>query len=291
MAIANRIEETSATTGTGSITLTGAVDSDHETFASRYASLIPFPYLIEHETDFTREMGMGYLSAGLLVRDSVTDNSSGTTAKISFASGGLRVLSVTIDKFLDDLPNFSFLNDSGLGIPMLRADNYSFSDMTTEVLVADRLLGGRFRTSSGLKVNQARIECTASVASTEVKLALYRLNNDGKAEERIASCRTNAFDTSVTGLLVATLDEGEIYIGPGDYLLTIVSDGAPTVRAINPAEYMTGHFGGSASTSLLIQRGLFSASHTFSTALPEPLGVTWSASSSSDHPAAIFTHS
>lgn len=66
---ADRVKETSTTTGTGDFTLAGAV-SQFVTFTSQYATKARFPYAIVGQTGTEWETGIGYLSgASTLVRE------------------------------------------------------------------------------------------------------------------------------------------------------------------------------------------------------------------------------
>lgn len=85
---ADRIYETSTTTGTGNLTLAGAV-AGFVTFATSYAVNDSFRYVIERGTEW--EIGEGYLSGGTtLVRQTVL-RSSNADALVSFAAGAKKV--------------------------------------------------------------------------------------------------------------------------------------------------------------------------------------------------------
>ena len=82
-ALASRVKETSATTGTGSLTLAGAAVG-HQTFNVAYGLNERFPYVIEAGSDW--EHGIGYLSdSTTLVRESVMASSNAGTF-VSIAS-------------------------------------------------------------------------------------------------------------------------------------------------------------------------------------------------------------
>ena len=82
----DRVKETSTTTGTGDITLAGAV-SQFKTFASRYAVGAPIPYAIVGQTGTEWETGIGTLSDGTtFVRTRVTE-SSNADAAVNFSAG------------------------------------------------------------------------------------------------------------------------------------------------------------------------------------------------------------
>jgi hypothetical protein len=89
---ADRRKETSASSGTGNITLAGAVPGFLSLNAG-FGTGVAFDYAILHQNNKTWEIGVGQLSAAsTFVRTTVYANSLGTTAKIDFATGGLFVL-------------------------------------------------------------------------------------------------------------------------------------------------------------------------------------------------------
>lgn len=84
MRFADRVKETTTTTGTGDVTLAGAV-SGYETFTTNFATDEKFYYVIALSTEW--EVGFGHLSgASTLVRDEVLQ-SSNADALVSFSSG------------------------------------------------------------------------------------------------------------------------------------------------------------------------------------------------------------
>ena len=95
---ANKIAETSLSTGTGNFTLAGAWSvpssfiTGNRTFNSFYGLNHRFPYMIQDQLG-NWEKGVGYLSgATTLVRERVIDNSLGTTALINFTAGDKLVM-------------------------------------------------------------------------------------------------------------------------------------------------------------------------------------------------------
>ena len=84
---ADRVRETTTDTGTGDITLDGAVSS-FETFSANFVVNGPeFTYCIQGQTTSEWEVGSGYLSASTtLVRDMVY-KSSNSDALVSFSAG------------------------------------------------------------------------------------------------------------------------------------------------------------------------------------------------------------
>ena len=84
--LANRVKETTSTTGTGSFTTTGAF-TGFQTFNTAFGLNKRFLYWAENSTDNEWETGVGYLSASTtLVRETVLDNHLGTAAAINFTT-------------------------------------------------------------------------------------------------------------------------------------------------------------------------------------------------------------
>jgi hypothetical protein len=85
LVLADRVQETSTTSGTGAFTLNGAV-SGYQSFATGIGSGNTVYYAIYDATAFDWETGLGtYTSPNTLTRTTVFANSLGTTAFISFA--------------------------------------------------------------------------------------------------------------------------------------------------------------------------------------------------------------
>lgn len=82
----DRVKETTTTTGTGNVTLAGAV-AQFQAFADRFAIDAPFYYAIVGQSGTEWEVGMGHLSGSTtLVRDEVYQ-SSNADALVNFSSG------------------------------------------------------------------------------------------------------------------------------------------------------------------------------------------------------------
>lgn len=85
------VGESSITTGTGSLTLAGAL-VDHRRVSSAYSVSDTFEYRARHVTNGTWETGIGtYSATNTMARTTVEDGSSGTS-KVNFAAGGLEVV-------------------------------------------------------------------------------------------------------------------------------------------------------------------------------------------------------
>ena len=84
LVVADRVQETSLTSGTGTLTLAGAV-AGFQTFSTAIGNGNTTFYTIYDPTAFDWEVGIGTVGAGTLARTTVLSNSAGTTSQISFA--------------------------------------------------------------------------------------------------------------------------------------------------------------------------------------------------------------
>jgi hypothetical protein len=101
---ADRVKETTTTTGTGAITLAGAFSGQFLTFTTRFAVNAPLIYAIVGQSGTEWEVGEGYLSgASTLVRDRVTA-SSNADALVNFSAGTKDVFDDVSAEFLTQVP-------------------------------------------------------------------------------------------------------------------------------------------------------------------------------------------
>ena len=90
LVVKDRVQETSTTSGTGTLTLAGAV-AGFQTFSSAIGNGNTTFYTIYDNVAQDWEVGIGTVGAGTLARTTVLSNSLGTTAKITFASNSKSV--------------------------------------------------------------------------------------------------------------------------------------------------------------------------------------------------------
>lgn len=85
LVVNDRVKETSTTTGTGSLTLDGAV-TGFETFSSAIGNTNTTYYAIALQGGSEFEVGLGTVSAGALSRDTII-SSSNSDAAVNFSAG------------------------------------------------------------------------------------------------------------------------------------------------------------------------------------------------------------
>ena len=83
LVVKDRVQELTTTSGTGTLTLSGAVPG-YQTFSSSIGNGNTTFYTIYDNTAQAWEVGIGTVGAGTLARNTVLSNSLGTTALISF---------------------------------------------------------------------------------------------------------------------------------------------------------------------------------------------------------------
>ena len=116
--VKDRVKETTSTTGTGTITLAGAV-SGFQSFSAIGNGNSTF-YTIAGGGEWEVGIGTYTLSGTTLSRDTVLSNSAGTTSKINFATG-------TQDVFVTYPSERSFF---GIGDQSIGLNNVTISSTT-----------------------------------------------------------------------------------------------------------------------------------------------------------------
>ena len=85
--VADWVKDTTSTTGTGNLTLSGTAAAGYVTFFAAFGLHVRFPYVIWTDGSTEREAGIGYLSAATtLVREHV-NKSSNANNKVNLSAG------------------------------------------------------------------------------------------------------------------------------------------------------------------------------------------------------------
>lgn len=92
----DRVEDTTTTTGTGDLTLSGTAPTGRVTFNAAFGTGPRFGYVIQSSDESEWETGVGYLSASTtLVRETVSKSSNGNVA-VNFSAGTKTVFATLI---------------------------------------------------------------------------------------------------------------------------------------------------------------------------------------------------
>lgn len=101
MIYADRAKETTTTTGTGNLTLAGAV-AQFQSLNTAFGTNASFEYAIVGQTGTEWEVGYGYLSGSTtLVREFPKDGSAGVETLVNFSAGTKDVFN-TVGAFGED---------------------------------------------------------------------------------------------------------------------------------------------------------------------------------------------
>ena len=131
--LADRVQETSSTAGTGTLILAGAF-ADYKTFSTGVGNGNTTFYVAYDSTANVWEVGQGTVGAGTLSRDTVVSNSSNTTAFINFSGNPLTVwcdYPATQAVYKDTSGNVTVA-----GIIKSSTGGFTFPDNTTQTTAA-----------------------------------------------------------------------------------------------------------------------------------------------------------
>lgn len=262
---ANRVKETTITATNGDLTLAGAV-TNFETFNTAYGLNRRFCYFIVDATNNVWETGIGYLSATTtLVRETVLDNSSGTTTPLTLGAGTKDVFVAPNENLLvPGLPTIR--NPNALGKVMLPI-NLEAAMGNTILMTADQLvLVPVLYTQSGL-VSAMKVYVTTAVAATKARVGLYELNSTGAPGRKIAE--SGDLDTTTVGMKSSAVTA--VRVRPGWYYLALIASGAVGFNKYNDGsgwQCALTPCGTSATGNTI--RGLFDTITAGWTTLPDP---------------------
>jgi len=217
LVVADRVQETSITSGTGTLTLTGAV-AGYQTFSTAIGNGNTTFYTIYDPTVYDWEVGIGTVGAGTLARTTVLSNSAGTTSPISFASNA----------------KFVFCT-----YPAEKSINYDANGVATigEVLgYADTGIVGSFAsTVAGYNQVVVQNKSTATNASSNFNVS----NDAGTAGSNYAELGINSSTFTGTGSFNIA---GASYVASASTDLTLGTYGAYSIHFVtnsNTTDAMT----------------------------------------------------
>lgn len=82
----DRVKDTTTTTGTGNVTLSGTAPTGFQDFNTTFGTQVRFPYVIDGGTG-EWEVGLGYLSASTTLVRELVQSSSNAAALVNFSAG------------------------------------------------------------------------------------------------------------------------------------------------------------------------------------------------------------
>lgn len=263
--LANRVKETTTTTGTGNLTTAGAA-TNYQTFNTAFGLNDRFKYWIVDSTNNVWETGIGYLSGTTtLVRETVLDNSSGTQTALNLSAGTKNIFVAPGEGgVVPTMPAMSALTNSE---KIVFSQNWnSHADIT---LTTDRVVYVPFLNTFEGQVDalQCHVE---TAAGTLLRIGLYEMDADGLPGNIILE--SSDLDPSTTGVKTSTFTAQ--HIKPGWYFIAICANGAPIMRGVshNAAGIMTPI--GIQSATWRFGGHIYEANGASWTTLPDPAATT-----------------
>lgn len=226
--LANWIRQTTTTTGTGDLTLSTV--SGYPAFSDNFASGERFQYqILDDSTGAPIESGVGYLSAGALVRERIEctmvsgtfDRS--TPSAVSLASGTKRVICAPSAASVMGQAAGTYAGSSkgygGGGIVFGSGGGYGLSGGTAAAMP--------FTAQSAEELDAVLCRVTsAGGAGTLLRGAIYSVGEDGLPDVQLALSGTTAADS--TGVKALTFTA---FRPPQRFFVAVISDGGPTLYA------------------------------------------------------------
>lgn len=227
----DRVKETTTSTGTGNLTLAGAV-TNFISFNSAFGTGLqnPFYYFLIDDTNNEWEEGLGYLSASTtLVRHDVRNNSSGTTSALNLSSG---TKTVFCDTPYWAVPRVSVGRESG----MFFGANIHAAVLNLETATADRVYATPRLINDYVSITGLGIVVDTADAGQIARAAVYQQSKDGLIGDIISDTEVE-MSVGSTGWITTSFSS-PIILAPGYYWVGFISDGTPTIRGkITSAQY------------------------------------------------------
>lgn len=167
------VQETTTTTGTGPITLTGSSE-DGRTFISQYQINQKFTYYIESLTgDF--ETGSGYLSsASVLVREFVL-SSSNSDLLVSFGAGAKQVF-ISPSSAEPDYPSVILSTSAEVYGRYIMSNHWSGIDLGSHANAVDRLYLTPYVNRSTVAFTKWSVRVKTAAVGGIARLGIYQID-------------------------------------------------------------------------------------------------------------------
>lgn len=236
--LANDVQETTITDGSGDVTLDGSSDNG-KTFTSQFANNVRFLYRMDNRAG-DWESGIGYLSSSnTLVKESPLDGSA-FPLPVTFPAGTSQVYVATSAK----ANQFSIkTNASGTD----QQNGWNLSPHFNGISLADKndINPNRVylipHVHQGGRVSDMSTRFAGSIgAATKFRLGIYTMEQDGVPGSLLAQTgdMTPLSNTIVTASLLSS-----IHLNPGWYCFAYLDDGGARLRALNSSNAGISPFG------------------------------------------------
>lgn len=269
------------TTGTGDLTLT--TKSGWVPFTQYFASGADgscdyFEYLVRGADGIPLEAGIGHMSdPTTLVRDHVYKTLSAGT--LSTANAAASLAAGTKSVLCADLASTRLrgtLNIRGGATDKLIGDaNSNTTTGNVKTLTAGNLYGIPFRCESPALISGAAAYVTTAAASSNIRIALYRLKKLREPGGLIAT--TGDIVTTGTGKVSGAWASGDRRIPCGDYFLAVKSNGGnPVVFAAQASASLVSDAAWTGLNGSANLKYLYATATSSGSAMPDPCpALSW----------------
>lgn len=268
--LANNVQETSTTTGTGSITLSGSSESGR-TFSSQYPVNSRFTYFIDDGAG-NFETGVGYLSSStVLVRELPQDGSA--ALPVNFGAGTKQVF-VGISKATSINNAAGFLSVSGAS-KICKPD--SVINGTNKATTANQIAYIPSLFNRGMTIDLLGVSVASAPASATMLAGVYDVDPLNGAPKNLLT-ETTTINPSVTGLVTGSLPS-DFELTPGWHYLALWTDAAGiNLRSSSGSNLISNPFGigGSSGLGNALFQNISSLTNLPSVAAPSNLSAAGS---------------
>lgn len=164
--LADRVRETTTTTGQGTLTLDGA-PSGFRTFSGAFGNAVSVYYVIAGPSEW--EIGIGTTGAGTLTRDTVLVSSAGGTTKVTFSAG-------TKDVFCSYVADRAVTTSDAATLTNKTIDDYTnnvgANSTHFRIKASGTLSKGTVVKAVGFTPGESAIEVAATSSASDVALGI-----------------------------------------------------------------------------------------------------------------------
>lgn len=289
------IKETTASTGTGTLTLSSV--SGFPRFSDGFPVGAVVYYSLLDSNGAPLESGIGTVGASnTLSRDRVLATYSGgtyndlTPSAVSLSGTTTVICTGAASSFQTVYPNINTANTfGGSALQRVVLDtrfNLNSTTSTGLTLVADRLYLVPFYLGFDCIATGITLRIGTGVAAKSLRAGIYQLDHLGCAADLIGETSATACATSGVNWS-ASFTSGNKKMAPGLHCIGLVSDGAPAIGTIGSG-LRFGPFGISSGANVISPNSYAYAAHTFG-ALPEPVPTALTAAGIGAYPCVGLT--
>jgi hypothetical protein len=224
LVVKDRVRENSVTSGTGTITLTGAV-LGFQTFSSAIGNTNTTYYAITESGTANWEVGLGTVGAGTLTRDTVLESSNGGT-KVNFGSAAKDVFCTYPAEKSVDIETPQTLTNKTINASQLVDGSITTAKIANNAITSAKMANGgaefgmRNRIINGaMMIDQRNAGASVSI-SNATRYITDRFRVDNVSDGVISSQQSSIAPAGFTNSLAVTVTTADSSLAAGQYSFT-----------------------------------------------------------------------